>query len=63
MKIKTIPITIKNKIKNTYNDVRTFNLSQRLQNRLEHLSYEKEKQDEELKKLKRQYDIYKTKHF
>src|SRR3990167_8600502 len=61
MKITAIPITIKNKIKNTYNDVRTFNLSQRLQNRLEHLSYEKEKQDEELKRLKRQYSIYKTK--
>ncbi|MCR4329579.1 MAG: DUF87 domain-containing protein [Candidatus Roizmanbacteria bacterium] len=61
MKLQTIPTSIKNSFKNAYNDVRTFNLSQRLQNRLEHLSYEKEKQDEELKKLKRQYALYKTK--
>lgn len=61
MKIQTIPTKIKNSFKNTISDIRKFSLSERLQNRLEHLSYEKEKQEDELKTLKRQYSVYKTK--
>ena len=61
MKIQTILNPIAKTARNIYKDIQTFSLSQRLQDRLEHLSYEKSKQEYELKKLKRQYGVYKTK--
>ena len=61
MTLQSIPNTIKRTVQNIYNDVITFSLSQRLQDNLEHLSYEKDKQEYELKKLKREYALHKTK--
>lgn len=61
MKLQTIPNTIKITFQNVYKDISTFSLSQRLQNHLEHLSYEKSKQEYELKKLKREYALHNTK--
>ncbi len=61
MKLQNIPNTIKRTALNVYNDIRTFSLSQKIQNHLEHVAYEKTKQDYELKKLKRAYSLYQTK--
>lgn len=61
MKIQTIPKSVTAACKNVYNDVRMFSLGEKLHDRLEQLSYEKNKEEQELKKIKRQYSIYKTK--
>lgn len=62
MKLQTLPTTVRKEVKNIYKNIVTFRLSQRLKEELKHLSHEKEKQDYELKKLKREYEIYKTKN-
>ena len=62
MKIKTIPTKIKSVIKNLFESIKTFNLNQKMQGELERILHEKNKQDKELKSLKRQYSIYKTKN-
>ncbi len=61
MTLQTIPNTIKKTAQSIYYDLRRFSLSQKLQDNLEQLSYEKGKQVYELKKLKRKYALYKTK--
>lgn len=61
MKLQAIPNTIKRTALNVINDIRTFSLTEQLQNNLEHVAYEKSKQDYELKKLKRAYSLYQTK--
>src|SRR3989344_3120651 len=61
MKLQTIPIAIKNTAQNIYKDIITFNLSKTLQDNLELITSEKSKQEYELKKLKREYALYKTK--
>ncbi len=61
MTLQSLPNAIKKTALNVYNDVRTFSLSRKLQDHLEHLSYEKSKEEYELKKLKREYSLYKTK--
>ncbi len=43
-------------------DVRKFSVSKTLQNRLEHLSYETEKQTHDLEKLKKEYELIKKKN-
>lgn len=62
MTLQTIPNTIKRTVQGMYNDIRTFSLSQKLQNELDHLSYEKGKREYELKKLKRIHNLYQTKN-
>ena len=62
MKIKTLPSKIKGMLKNLYNSIKTFNLNQKLQGEMENLLHQKDRQDKELKKLRRQYSIYKTKN-
>lgn len=62
MTLQTIPNTIKRTVQGIYNDIRTFSLSQKLQNELDHLSYEKGKREYELKKLKRMHNLYQTKN-
>jgi len=61
MTLQSIPETIKRTALNVYHDISTFSLSRKLQNHLEQLSYEKSKQEYELKKLRREYSLYKTK--
>ncbi len=62
MTLQTIPNTIKRTAQGIYNDIRTFSLGQKLQNELDHLSYEKSKREYELKKLKRMHNLYQTKN-
>ncbi len=62
MTLQTIPNTIKRTAQGIYNDIRTFSLSQKLQNELDHLSYEKGKREYELKKIKRIHNLYQTKN-
>ncbi len=61
MTLQSIPNTISRTFQNIYKDITTFSLSQKLQSHLEHLSYEKSKQEYELKKLKQKYSLYQTK--
>ncbi len=61
MTLQSIPNTISRTAQNIYKDITTFSLSQKLQSHLEHLSYEKSKQEYELKKLKQKYSLYQTK--
>src|SRR5689334_5062565 len=62
MKLKSIPSATKNEVKKMYNNVLAFRLTQKLQEHVEGLSSEKSKLEYELKNLKREYEVNKTKN-
>ncbi len=62
MRIQAISTTIRKEARSLFNNIATFRLSRYLEEQLELISHEKEKQDYELMKLKREYELYRTKN-
>ena len=62
MKLTAVPNTIKKAAQQIYRDITHFSMSEKLQNRFEHISHETVTQQEELAKLKREYELYSLKN-
>lgn len=62
MKLKTLILPIKNRLAKTYIDVLRFSLSRKIQTHLESLQKNENETIFEVKKLKREYELYKTKN-
>ena len=62
MKLKTLTLPIKKRLSKTYKDVMHFNLSRKIQTHLEALQKNENETMFEVKKLKREYELYKTKN-
>ena len=62
MKMSKIPATVRKSVKQLYTDIANFSLSQKLQNRLEHVTHDADTQTQELEKLMREYNLYALKN-
>lgn len=62
MKFKTLTLPIKKRLIKTYKDILRFSLSRKIQTHLETLQKSENETMFEVKKLKREYEVYKTKN-
>ncbi len=62
MKLKTLTLPMRKRLIKTYKDVLRFSLSRKIQAHLEVLQKKEDKTMFEVKKLKREYELYKTKN-
>lgn len=62
MKLTAVPNTIKKAAQQIYRDITHFSMSEKLQNRFEHISHDTFTQRKELAKLKREYELYSLKN-